>query len=105
MRHDLRAEAQDTAYGAALVADEIALAVGPDRQPVELAPAAVARPLRRLRRAAAIRIVAQAAVKTVGCLVAKPLQEIRAEIEHLIARRNLGIDDGRHRCRCWCRRR
>src|SRR5581483_8226040 len=75
MRHDLRAEAEYAAGGAALVTDNIALTVGPDREPVELAPAPVTRPLNGLGCTAAGWVVAQAAVETVGRLVAEPLQE------------------------------
>src|SRR5262249_44555203 len=99
MGHDLRAEAGNTARGAALVADKVALAVGPHRKSIKLAPGAVARPLRGLRGAAARRIIAQAAVEAARRPVAKPLEEAGAEIEQLIARRDLGIDHGRNRYR------
>ncbi len=70
-----RAEAGDAAKCLALVADEIALRIGPDRDAVALEPGAEARILRALGRPAAAGIAAERPVETAGGLVSQPLQE------------------------------
>src|SRR5207245_1235943 len=74
-RRNPRAEAGDAAKCLALVADESALRIGPDRDAVALEPGAEARILRALGRPAAAGIAAERSVETAGGLVSQPLQE------------------------------
>jgi hypothetical protein len=80
-RRKPRTEAGDAANGLALVADEIALRIGPDRDAITLEPGAVARILRALGRAATAGIGTQRSVDAARRPVAEPLQEVRSEIE------------------------
>jgi len=96
-RGHARAETGDAANGLALVADEVALRIGSDRHAVALEPGAVARILRARGRAAAAGIGAERPVEPVRCLVAEPLQEVRAEIERAVADRAIVGDRRRGR--------
>src|SRR5262245_47120632 len=98
-RCEPRTEPGDAAKRLALVADEITLRIGPDRDAVTLDPGTVARILRALGRTAAAGIGAGCAVDAARRLIAEALQEIRAEIERAAAGRQVVVDRGRHRHR------
>jgi hypothetical protein len=90
-----RAEPSDAAKCLALVADEITLRIGPDRDAVPLDPGAVARIFRALGRAAAAGVGAECTVKPARRLIAEPFQKIRPEIECAVACRQVVVG----RCR------